>query len=198
MHVFNLTDQNKETANKITAGLEKIGQVFRSLLWEKAKDLDLSPVQIQLLLFVQQHQPQHNTVSYLAKEFLLTKATISDAVKVLEKKKLVSKHFKPEDGRSYSIKPTVAGKKIIRETENFAEPVARLILQLSSSEKNELWKNISSVIELLYKSGAISVQRNCTNCGHYSIENKTAYCNLLKTRLNFPDIRMDCPEFDAA
>ena len=90
MSVFNLENQNANLDNKIVAGLERLSQVFRILLWEKAKEHSLSPIQIQLLIFIRHHSADKTTISYLAQEFNFTKPTISDAIKILEQKKLVS------------------------------------------------------------------------------------------------------------
>jgi len=46
----------------------------------------VSPIQIQILLFCASHKQENLKVSFLANEFDLTKATISDSVKVLIKK----------------------------------------------------------------------------------------------------------------
>ena len=73
--------------SKILNGLERLSEALKALLWEKAKTLGISPIQIQILLFVSNHQTDICNVSYLAKEFNLTKATISDSVNVLLKKK---------------------------------------------------------------------------------------------------------------
>ena len=91
MSVFNLQDQNSDLNSKIVAGLERLSQVFRILLWEKAKEQGLSPIQIQLLIFIQHHSADKATISYLAQEFNFTKPTISDAIKVLEEKNLLKK-----------------------------------------------------------------------------------------------------------
>jgi hypothetical protein len=109
MSIFNLNIQNQSTDNKIVAGLERLSHVFKTLLWEKAKDYNLSPIQIQILIFVQYHPAAINTVSYLAGEFNVTKPTVSDAVKVLGQKGLISKTFSSDDSRSYSIALTDAG-----------------------------------------------------------------------------------------
>jgi len=90
MSVFNIIDQNINLDSKIVAGLERLSQVFRILLWEKAKEYSLSPIQIQLMIFIQHHSQDKTTISYLAQEFNFTKPTISDAVKVLEQKKLIN------------------------------------------------------------------------------------------------------------
>lgn len=39
MSVFNLDKQNSNLDNKIVAGLERLSQVFRILLWKKQKNI---------------------------------------------------------------------------------------------------------------------------------------------------------------
>ena len=88
---FNPDQQNNDLASKTVAALERISQVYRLLLWDHAKDLGLSPIQIQLLIFVGHHKAALCNVSYLAKEFNVTKPTISDAVRVLFQKGTIEK-----------------------------------------------------------------------------------------------------------
>ena len=198
MPVFNLKTQQESPDYKITAGLERLGQVFRTLLWEKAKEFDLSPVQIQLLIFMQQHHRSLCTVSYLAQEFNLSKPTISDAVKILEKKKLIEKKNNPSDSRSYSTSLTLEGKKITRQLENFADPVAKLVSALNEKDKDTILNSITALITQLLKKEIISVQRTCVNCRFYSKKQQQPFCNLLNLQLMPRDIRLDCPEFEAA
>ncbi len=198
MSVFNLTEQNVNLNSKIVAGLERLSQVFRILLWEKAKAYNLSPIQIQLLIFIQHHSAEKTTISYLAQEFNFTKPTISDAIKVLEQKKYIKKIIDSIDTRSYTIQLTATGKKIVSETEDFANPISEIVSTTTNAEKEILWKNISNLIMQLNKLKVISVQRICFNCKHYLLKNKKPFCSLLETKLLQEDIRIDCEEFEMA
>jgi DNA-binding MarR family transcriptional regulator len=198
MSVFNLTEQNANLNSKIVAGLERLSQVFRILLWEKAKAYNLSPIQIQLLIFIQHHSAEKTTISYLAQEFNFTKPTISDAIKVLEQKKFIKKITDSIDTRSYTIQLTATGKKIVSETEDFANPISDIVSTTTNAEKEILWKNISNLIVQLNKLKVISVQRTCFNCKHYLLKNKRPFCSLLETKLLQEDIRIDCEEFETA
>ncbi len=198
MSVFNLINQNTSLDNKIVAGLERLSQVFRILLWEKAKEHALSPIQIQLLIFIQYHSTDKCTISYLAQEFNFTKPTISDAIKVLEQKNFIKKNTDSSDTRSYTIQLTASGKKIVLETENFANPITEIITKSNEADKLILWENISNLISLLNRQEIISIQRTCFNCGHYTIKNKNAFCSLLNQNLLTKDIRIDCEEFELA
>ena len=198
MSVFNLDNQNANLDNKIVAGLERLSQVFRILLWEKAKEYSLSPIQIQLLIFIRHHSAEKTTISYLAQEFNFTKPTISDAIKILEKKKLIQKISDKTDTRSYTINLTATGKKIVFETENFVNPLTEIISKANNTDKKILWENISNLIVRLNKLEIITIQRTCFNCKHYSTKNKNHFCNLLDLKLLTHDIRIDCGEFEMA
>mgnify|MGYP001953763141 CR=1 FL=1 len=93
-NIFNPNHQETNLSNKIIAGLERISEAFKVLLWQKAKTIGLSPIQIQILIFINYHKIEFCNVSHLAKEFNVTKPTISDAVKVLVNKELIEKVVK--------------------------------------------------------------------------------------------------------
>jgi DNA-binding MarR family transcriptional regulator len=196
MSVFNLEEQNSKLDYKIVAGLERLSQVFRILLWEKAKEHNLSPIQIQLMIFIRHHSQEKSTISYLAQEFNITKPTISDAIKVLEQKQLIRKIIDSHDTRSYTIQLTLKGKKIVSETENFTNPFTDIISKATPADKSVLWDNITNLITQLNKLEVISIQRTCYNCRHYLKKDKTHFCNLLNQKLMAQDIRIDCEEFE--
>ena len=195
--IFNPKHQQKDVANKIVAGLERVSEAFKVLLWEKAKALGMSPIQIQLLIFVAYHKPELCNVSHLAKEFNITKPTISDAVRMLEQKKLIVKDFSPTDSRSYTIGLSTTGKKIVAETEDFASPLKTQLGHIDQKDLDNLFSTLSQLIFQLNRSGILSVQRTCYGCKFYSHTKKKDHCNLLNMELKQPDIRLDCPEFEA-
>lgn len=198
MSVFNLINQNLDLNNKIVAGLERLSQVFRILLWEKAKEHSLSPIQIQLLIFIKYHSSDKTTVSYLAQEFNFTKPTISDAIKILKQKKLIKKVADNNDTRSYTIQLTALGKKIVSATDNFANPITEILTSTNETDKLIVWENVSNLISILNKQGIITIQRTCHNCSNYTLKNEKPYCNLLNQKLLTRDIRIDCEEFELA
>jgi DNA-binding MarR family transcriptional regulator len=106
---FDLKHQNENIDSRIIAAMERISQAFRVLLWNESKELSLSPIQIQILIFLMFHSEAKRKVSYLAEEFNMTKATISDSIKVLEQKKFIRKEYEPHDTRSYIIYLTTKG-----------------------------------------------------------------------------------------
>ncbi len=194
--LFNPEQQQQDTASKIVAGLERISEAFKSLLWQKAKALGLSPIQIRILLFVAYHKDDLCNVSHLAKEFNITKPTVSDAVRILANKKLIIKDFSSSDSRSYSMLLSQAGKAIIAQTAYFADPLKKQFDGMPSKELETLFTHISQVIYGLHRNEILSIQRTCYGCRFYDQHQGNDYCNLLDTSLAKKDIRLDCPEFE--
>ncbi|KUJ60795.1 MarR family transcriptional regulator [Flavobacteriaceae bacterium CRH] len=191
-NIFDLEMQNNNLDGKIVAGFERLSQVFRVLLWEKAKKYDLSPIQIQLLIFIKHHSGNKSTVSYLAREFNLTKATVSDTIKILEQKKYVVKEPNSTDSRSYTIALTPEGLEIVLVTEDFTDPLYDIVTETSENDKIVLWQNISSLIQQLHTLQVINVQSTCFNCHYFSQQNGNNHCKLMEIKLETADIKLDC------
>lgn len=195
--IFNPDFQNQHTSSKIIVALERISEAFKVLLWEKAKQLSLSPIQIQILIFVAYHKQELCNVSHLAKEFNITKPTVSDAVRVLLNKAYIDKDFSSADSRSYSIILTHTGKEVIKQTEDFANPIKSKIDSIEETSQVDLFNTLSQVIYKLNQTGVLTVQRTCFGCVFYKKTKDTHYCNLLEKELLNKDIRIDCPEYNA-
>ena len=194
--VFNPDQQQKDISSKIVAGLERVSEVFKVLLWEKAKKIGLSPIQIQMLIFIAFHKQQLCNVSHLAKEFNVTKPTVSDAIKVLDKKGMIVKDFSSPDSRSYTIRLSTSGEKIVAETNDFANPLKTQIDNFEQADLEGVFKTVSELIYKLNRSGILTVQRTCFGCKFYQKNKKVDYCNLLDKELLNQDIRLDCPEYE--
>lgn len=193
---FHLDNQNKDIDSRIVAALERISEAFRVLLWNESKELSLSPIQIQILIFLHTHSEDKHKVSYLADEFNMTKATISDAVKSLEEKSLIERKDNPSDSRSHYIELTRKGKEIAERSSRFADELQKPISKLSLDDKENLLLDLIGIIHHLTESGVITVQRMCMTCVHYSKDESREehFCKLLNKKLKNTDLRIDCPE----
>jgi len=184
---------------KIVVSLERISQAFRVLLWNESKQLGLSPIQIQILNFLLTHSREKRKISYLAKEFDLTKATISDSVKILFRKSFVDKEYAPKDSRSYTLHLTSKGLETATKTSVFFSQIENSVDKLPQSEKENLLINLIGIIEALHNSGVISMQRMCFSCSHYSrdYDGNAHFCKLMNRSLLNQDLQINCPEFES-
>ena len=195
--IFNTSTQTGDVSSKIIVGLERISEAFRVLLWQHAKVTGLSPIQIQILIFVAYHVETMCSVSHLALEFNMTKPTISDAIKVLDQKNLIKKQVSEVDKRAYTISLTPEGEAIVKQTEFFAQPLYDGIAKLPQQEQVSLFSALGKVISGLNTAGILSVQRTCFACSFYEKKQKGHYCNLIEKPLTDSKIRLDCNEFKA-
>lgn len=183
-----------EIDKKIVYGLERLADAYKVLLWEKTKEYGISPIQIQLLIFVSKHHLELCNVSHLAKEFNLTKPTISDAVRVLLSKEFIAKDFSGIDGRSYNLVLTPYGIKLIQKLSEYTAPVIKAVGGLQPNEKADIYSTISVLIDRLNTDGVIQVQRNCFSCRFYSGSNSKHHCAFLDKELFTGDLQLDCPD----
>ncbi len=183
---------------KIIASFERLSEGFRVLLWEKAKVLGISPIQIQILIFIQFHGDEKCKVSYLAQEFCMRKPTISEAVKSLEQKGFIERKTETTDSRSHTIHLTKAGKSVVAKTASFANPMLGSIAEIPFAQKDILLEQLLGVIGQLQRAGIISVQRMCFSCRFYQKNEDGHFCQFLMASLKNRELRLDCGEFEAA
>lgn len=191
---FSLKKQNQHIESQIVVALERISESFRVLLWNESKENSLSPIQIQILIFLLFHSENRCKVSYLADEFNMTKATISDSVKVLLSKEMVIKEKDPGDTRSFVLILTTTGKKVAEKASLFASSIEKPIERLSQEQKIQMLSGLQQLIYDLNKSGIITIQRMCQTCSFYRTDRNSHYCDFLKTELTASEHRVDCPE----
>jgi len=195
---FDLNHQNENVESRIVASLERISQSFRVLLWDESKEHGLSPIQVQILIFLLHHSTEKRKVSYLASEFNMTKATISESVKTLEQKELIQKVSELNDTRSYVINLTAKGRSIADKASFFTRQLQVPIDQLDESEKQTMLSNLIDIIKHLNNVGLISIQRMCYSCRFFREGGKgeAHYCMLLNQHLMPSQIRIDCDEHE--
>ena len=162
--VFDLEHQGKNLDAKLVVALERISEVFRVALWEMGKQHKLSPLQIQLLIFLSFHDQGKRKVSYLAKEFHLSKPTISEAVRTLLKKELIYKETEAVDTRSYIIHLSTKGQQLVSEVSLFANGLKPTFQDWAMEEKASFYHKILQLIDSLQKNDFISIQRTCFRC----------------------------------
>lgn len=191
---FNPDYQNKKLDAKIIFSLERISEVFRTLLWEESKEFSISPIQIQILIFLLFHSEEKSTVSYLSEEFHVTKATMSESVRVLIDKKLVRRKANEKDSRSYFLVLTDKGKAWAERMSSFTIGMEKSLNVLSEDEKKIFFQFLFRFVEELYRNGLVHMQRMCLNCDSFEKKNGKHYCHFLKKELKQQDIRLDCSE----
>lgn len=191
--------QNTRSEARVTVALERISEAFRVMLWQQGRQTGLSPVQLQVLVFILHHPSAQTTVTYIAAEFNMTGATVSDSVRVLVAKNLLERKPSSTDARSHLLALTNQGREIAQRAAHFANALTESVLQLSDETVATLQSGLVELIGHLHSKGVVSVQRMCFNCRFHGSGGTTGhYCHLLERQLALSDLRIDCPEHVAA
>jgi DNA-binding MarR family transcriptional regulator len=193
--VFDMKAQHQDVDSKIVAGFERLAQALRVLLWEEAKTHGLSPIQVQFLVYLNNHPSRDCNVSHLATTFDLTKATVSDAVTTLETKGYLTRERSSQDKRAAVLVLSAEGKRLAKTLEPWADMVKKQLERLGDEERLELMTSVMNLIASLQKTGVITVARMCKTCQFFQAgSNEGHFCKLLGKPLGLKDLRMDCPE----
>ncbi len=195
---FDVSKQLENNDHKIVVALERISEAFRVLLWEETKKTGLSPTQLQLLIFLLHHPHHTTTPSYLAAEFNMTKATITDSLRMLLKKELIAKYPDPGDARSYSIQLTKKGKIVSEHSSHFSSQLLDSLEGIPQEIKNKMLDGLLQTISHLNDRSVISLQRMCKNCRFLENKDGGHFCSFLEQPLAPAELRIDCAEFEAA
>ncbi|GAB4378865.1 MAG: hypothetical protein Kow0042_27710 [Calditrichia bacterium] len=195
---MNVIAQNPE--EKIEAALQKLSLLHRALLWEQAKKEGLSPIQIQFLLYLSQSAEEVITIGQLAKKFLLTPATVSDAVKVLKQKNLIEKSRHSSDRRRQSLFLTDRGREITARLSKWNQKIIEQIKQFSLQMQDTVIIFLLELFESLKKIDFAYIIDTCLSCRHfqknvYPTPDEQHLCLYRKQGLSNLDLRIDCPNY---
>lgn len=199
--LFDPAGQHSRPDAKIVAALERLSRVFRLLLWEEAEPRNLSPLQIQILVFLRHHGASLRRVGQLAAEFQVTPATVSDAVATLESKGLLRKKTAESDRRVSILELTEEGESHGDALSGWAEIVRHHLEATPEEDRETVLEFLLELIASLQRAGLISVARMCVTCRFFGRdegpgEASPHFCHLLEKPLATGDLRIDCPEHE--
>jgi len=194
---------NDPIARKVVTGLAKIGIVSRHLAWRQAVSQTLTPTQGQILSLLRTQHAGIARPSDLASDLGLTLATVSDSVRVLSEKALVSKKRSRGDGREIVVRLTAAGRRAANRYAGWSDYLLEAVGELSPSEQKVFLRVMIRMIRSLQQRGQIPVARMCVSCRYfrpnvYDDAARPHHCTLVDAAFGDQHLRLDCPEQEPA
>lgn len=185
--------------SQIAVGLERLQTLYRSLLQQKATELNLTALQIQILSTLHTY-PQGISINSLSHHLNLTHATLSDAISVLVRKKLVKKRLSPQDRRAVVLQLTPKGVQRSGAASYWIRIISESMAYMSLEQKSNLLKALTHMIDQLKSSGRIEIARMCIRCSHFhaNIHPGTSaphHCSFIDKPLGENNLKTDCPLF---
>lgn len=190
-------DENTEPlSSRIATGLHKIGLAMKQQAWQQANDEGLSATQGQILAAIVTHGPL--TGSELSQRLGVTLPTISDSVRVLVGKKLLTKSPDPRHPRASLLTPTQKGAKLGSRAKSWPEFMAAAVEDLTAEEQRAFFSGVVKMIRSLQDQGLIPVSGMCVTCTHFRPNVRPGvsphHCALVDAPLADEHVRIDCPE----
>ncbi|SFF03098.1 DNA-binding transcriptional regulator, MarR family [Chitinophaga sp. CF118] len=178
---------------RLLLSLQRLSDMLKAMQWEQARMLGITPLQLQILLFVGYHPPVVNKAASIASELQVSRPTISDAVGSLVSKGLLEMHADKRDRRSYSLVLTGTGMQLMKQASEYMGQLKDLLDKKPEQEKNNLYHSVYSIITGLLTADKGGVQRMCFNCAHYNGNKKRQHeCLFLKKSLLSAELQLDC------
>lgn len=187
---------------RIADGLWRFGQVIGATSNSVACELGLSQLQLEVLTLLTRRD-QGETVSFFARHFMISAATVSDSIRVMETKGLVTKSRARHDARSVRIAITGKGRELVTRSAIALERLRRIVAGWDERQRSEVLPAVIALIDGLQKQGAIPTDRMCVACRYFAIncDSETPeaayYCRLIDAPLRTIDLRVDCPDFES-
>ena len=194
-------EENTEPlASRIATGLHKIGLAMKQQAWQQANEEGLSATQGQILAALATHGAL--TASELAQRLGVTLPTISDSVRALVEKKLLTRSADPRHPRARLLAPTKKGAQLGARARSWPEFMAGAVAELSAEEQRAFFSGVVKMIRALQEQGLIPVSGMCVSCVHFRPNARPGatphHCAFVDAPLATEQLRLDCAEHELA
>ncbi len=175
--------------------IERIGNLLRAEQRKIGSAYDLQPVHIQVLDYLNRCNKYSNTPAAIVKYFGITKGTVSQSIKILEKKSLVEKMPDAVDKRSVHIFITAGGKKLLKNL--LIHRSSYELANKADSKTNNLIENeLKNILANLQKHNSYNTFGVCNTCRHLITEQNGFRCGLTTEMLSSADTTKICHEHE--
>ncbi|WP_394843166.1 MarR family winged helix-turn-helix transcriptional regulator [Pendulispora brunnea] len=191
-------EHTEPLAARIATGLHKIGLAMKQQAWLQANQEGLSATQGQILAALVAHGPL--TGSELSERLGITLPTISDSVRVLVEKGLVTKSKDPRHPRASLLTPTQRGATLGARARSWPEFLAASVNDLAPEEQRAFFSGVVKMIRSLQDQGLVPVSGMCVTCTHFRPNVRAGasphHCAFVDAPLADEQLRLDCPEHE--
>ena len=172
-----------------------IERLTNTLTNEKRKALaefGLQPVQLDALLYLSMANKHSDNAISVSEYLEHTKGTISQSLKVLERKALIHKTLDSDDKRVLHIKVTAVGKHILSQLTQHSK-LQSALTQLSKTNEKALVKGLDAIYHKIHDTEDSKSFGQCFTCKHYQDE-QAPHCRFFNETLAEAETIQICRE----
>ena len=174
--------------------LNKLLDVKRALLWRAAEKHGLTPLQIQVLTFIKScdgvAQVSANDV---ARELYVTRATMSVAVRALEKKGLVKRRPSGHDKRKQYLTLATKAAALLEDNQRYDNALLSQLMAFPEHSLKAASKVLVGLLASMLDHGLIDHVTMCLKCDHcQKVSMNRLRCSLSGRTFTHDSMRIGC------
>ncbi|MBO0335077.1 MarR family transcriptional regulator [Sneathiella sp. CAU 1612] len=155
---------------------------------------DINPTQWTALSYLSRANSFSRSPSHVADFMTTTRGTVSQTLKALARKGLITEIRSEHDKRSISYSITEKGEKLFKKESTIEEAA----LQLGGEEVSTLLAGLEALARTALKQRGYKSFGVCDTCSYHRKEAEGGYCNLLNLPLSPPQTKQICHEHTSA
>ncbi|MGH8498254.1 MAG: MarR family winged helix-turn-helix transcriptional regulator [Methylococcales bacterium] len=177
--------------------IERIGNLLRTEIRRIGNNHGLQPVHLQALTYLARCNRYSDTSATVTEYLGATKGTVSQTLKVLEKKAYIYKVSDEDDKRVQHLKVSKSGLEILSACippAAFSEAASRI----SEAESTELVNLLTRMLRELQQSNRSKTFGVCKSCQFFNSDGTRYHCGLTREALSTADSEKICREHTPA
>ncbi|OHU84397.1 MULTISPECIES: MarR family winged helix-turn-helix transcriptional regulator [Pseudoalteromonas] len=182
--------------NHIYNSVERLGDLLKVGARQAGAEHGLQPVHVEVLHYLSICNQYSDTPMAVTEYLGLTKGTVSQTLKVLEKKSLLVKTIDENDKRITHLKLSVSGQQLVAAllpTNLFIKACE----QLSPEQQSDIDSSLKLLLSALLKANNLKTFGVCKTCRFNQQTNDGNYfCGLVKQPLSKGDVQLICREHE--
>ncbi|MFD2179709.1 MarR family winged helix-turn-helix transcriptional regulator [Veronia pacifica] len=177
---------------KLQHTLERLSSLLRAERRAFQTKWGLLPVQFEVLNYLASCNRFSGTLMAICDYLGQTKGSVSQTIKLLEKRGLVTKEVDPNDKRVSRLTLSEEGGHIVEEYNQ-----SGMLLGLDEETTSSTQASIDSLLNHIEKNIRVKPFGFCENCQYNCvISDDEYYCKLVKTSLTPDDVVKICVEYE--
>ena len=179
---------------KSQQSLERLASLLRSESRSLLSEYSLLPIQFEALYYLSISNRYSDTPKAVTEFLGQTKGTVSQTLKLLEKKALIRKLPDTVDKRVVHLKVTREGMKILKKLRP-SQILETTCEQMTEDEFTEIDYALTQLLSRLQEANQFKTFGQCFSCIHnIKVTENQFLCNLTKEPLSKNEISLICRE----
>lgn len=173
--------------------IERIGNLLRTEIRKAGGDLGLQPVHLQALNYLARCNRYSDTQAAVTDYLGATKGTVSQTLKVLERKAYIAKVTDPEDKRVQHLKVSKSGYELLASClppRIFQEASHRI----GEADRTQLSDLLTGMLRELQRANHSKTFGVCHTCDFFRSDGVHRHCGLTHEPLSLADSEKICRE----